>query len=444
MANEIRGLLAQVSDRTELKAQLGAMNVVHIAEELEEMDKPEVVKVIRLLSKNKAAETFACLDSDVQQGIIEAIADSEIGSIIDELFLDDAVDFIEEMPADVVNRVLANVTRERRNLINQFLKYPEDSAGSIMTIEYVELKSEMTVASAFAQILSTGYDKETIYTCYITNAAKTLLGQVSAKDLLLSEQEKTVGEIMEQNVVFARTNDDKEELMAIFRKYGFLAIPIVDSEDHLVGIVTYDDAFTIQEEEATEDFEKMAAITPFENDYLKTGVIQLSKNRIPWLMFLMIFGTLTDQLTKLFEDSLAIMPALVAFIPMLMNTGGNAGTQSSTLIIRGMALDEIQTSDIGKVLAKELFVSLQCGIVLVIASYVCVIIFGEGFMVAVTVSLAVLATIVMSNITGTLLTFGARALKMDPAIIAAPLLTNIVDCGALVVYFVLAKAILKV
>ena len=428
----------------ELRQMLDDMNSVDVAESLGELDKQEIVKVFRMLSKDKAAEVFAYLDHDAQQSIVEAITDREIGGIIDELFLDDAVDFIEEMPANVVKRVLAAATRDRRDLINRFLQYPEDSAGSIMTIEYVDLKSGMTVAEAFTYIQNTGEDKESIYTCYVTDNARKLIGMVSAKDLLLADQESTIGEIMEQNIISAGTHDDKEELMNNLRKYGFMSIPVVDSEGRLVGFVTFDDAFTLQAEETTEDFEKMAAMLPSEEAYLKTGVFKLSIHRIPWLLFLMVFAALTGEIVASFESSLAVLPALVAFIPMLMNTGGNAGTQSTTLIIRGMALDEIKTSDIMKILWKELLVSLLCGAVLFVTSFISVIIFGEGTILALTVCLAMLAVLIMSNIIGSLLTFGARALKMDPAVMAAPLLTNIIDAAALFVYFSLARVILRV
>ena len=431
-------------NRATLKMTLDSMNVVDIAEELEDLKKQDTVKVFRMLSKDKAAEVFAYLHPDVQQRIIEAITDREIGSIIDELFLDDAVDFIEEMPANVVKKVLANAKPDWRDLINQFLQYPEDSAGSIMTIEYVDLKSDMTVANAFTHIQNTGEDKESIYTCYVTDSARKLIGMVTAKDLLLADQTTTIGEIMEPNVISAGTHDDKEELMNNLRKYGFMSMPVVDSEARLVGFVTFDDAFTIQEEETTEDFEKMAAMLPSEEEYLKTGVFKLSWHRLPWLLLLMIFAAITGEIIARFEDSLAVLPALVAFIPMIMNTGGNAGTQSTTLIIRGMALDEIALPDVGRVLGKEFMVSLLCGAVLFATTYVSVLSFGEGSIMAITVCLAVQATIVMSNIIGSLLTFGSKAIKMDPAVMAAPLLTNIIDAAALVVYFLLAKAILRI
>jgi len=443
MKNETNILLSQPG-AVALRQTLDSMNAVDIAEELEELDKPEIVKTYRLLSKDKAADVFSYLNPDAQQSIIESITDREISSIIDELFLDDAVDFIEEMPANVVKRVLANVTPDRRNLINQFLQYPEDSAGSIMTIEYVDLKSEMTVADAFSHIRKTGEDKESIYTSYVTDNARKLIGFVSTKDLLLADEENKIGDIMEPNVISVGTHDDREEMLSNFRKYGFMSMPVVDSEDRLVGFVTFDDAFTVQEEETTEDFERMAAMSHSEEPYLKTGTFRLSSHRLPWLMLLMIFATITGEIVSWFEDSLAVLPALVAFVPMLMNTGGNAGTQSSTMIIRGMALDEIKLPDVWRVMGKETVVSLLCGVVLIATTLVSVLVFGEGIVLALTVCLAMLATIVMSNIIGSLLTFGAKAIKMDPAVMAAPLLTNIIDAAALLVYFSLAKVIMRI
>ena len=437
-------ILLEAPNRAALRQLLNEMNVVDVAEALEGLEDPDIVKTFRMLPKDKAAEVFAYLGSDIQQSIVEAITDREIGSIIDELFLDDAVDFIEEMPANVVRRVLATAAPDRRELINQFLQYPEDSAGSIMTIEYVDLKSGMTVADAFSHIQNTGEGKESIYICYVTDSARKLIGTVSAKDLLLADQGSTIGEIMEPNVISAKTHDDKEELTNSFRKYGFVSMPVVDSEDRLVGFVTFDDAFTIQEEEATEDFEKMAAMTPSEEPYLKTGVFKLSKHRIPWLLLLMVFAAVTGEILARFEDSLSVLPALVAFFPMIMNTGGNAGTQSSTLIIRGMALEEIKLPDISRVLWKETMVSLLCSVVLIATTFVSVLVFGEGTMLAATVCLAMLATILMSNIIGSLLTFGFKAIKLDPAVMAAPLLTNIIDAAALIIYFNLAKAILRI
>ena len=437
------GLLME-SSRTALREKLDNMNSVDIAADLEDLEEQDAVKVFRILSKEKAADVFAYLDPDIQQNIIAAIADREIGGIINELFLDDAVDFIEEMPANVVKRVLANVTPGRRELINHFLQYPEDSAGSIMTIEYVDLKSHMTVADAFARIRSTGMNKETIYTCYVTDSARRLIGLVTARTLLLSPKESSIKDVMEPNVVYAKTHDDQEGLINSFRKYGCLAMPVVDSEDRLVGIVTYDDALTVQEEEATEDLEKMAAMLPSEEPYLKTNVFTMAKNRILWLVLLNLSVFLTGAIVSGFEEMLAILPALVAFMPLLMDTSGDAGSQSSTLIIRGMALDEIAMSDAMRILFKELRVSLICGGVLAIVNCARVMIFGYDFATAVTVSIALLVAIIMSKTAGGLLPLGAKLIKLDPAVMAGPVLTTIVDAASLIVYFNLARIIMHI
>ena len=443
MANVLIAILKN-ADRVALRQTLNGMNTVDIAAELERMDKSDVIIVFRILSKDKAADVFAYLNPDVQQDIIESITDREIGGIIDELFLDDAVDFIEEMPAGVVKRVLANATPDRRRLINSLLQYPEDSAGSIMTIEYVDLKSDITVAEAFAHIRSTGTDKETIYTCYVTDNARRLIGVVSAKTLFISDKNKLIQEVMEPNIISANTHDDKEELTNNFRKYGFIAIPVVDNENRLVGIVTFDDALKIQEEETTEDFEKMAAMSPSEEPYLKTGIFTLSKNRVTWLFLLNLSVFITGSVMMIFKNVSAALPVLATFIPMLMDTSGDAGSQSSTLIIRGMALDEIRLSDFFAVMWKELRVSLICGGVLAVINFLRAVIFGFDAGVALTASLALLTATVMAKVVGALLPLGAKIVKLDPAVMAGPVLTTLVDTASLIVYFSLAKIILRV
>jgi len=443
MKTEIIGLL-QESNRAALRQMLEGMNAVDIAEEFEDPDERDAVRVFRLLPKAKAAEVFSYLDPDVQQSIIEAITDREISGIIDELFLDDAVDFIEEMPANVVRRVLANATADRRDLINHFLQYPEDSAGSIMTIEYVDLKGEMTVEDAFARIRSTGTNKETIYTCYVTDSERRLIGMVTARTLFLAPKESLIKDIMEPNVMYAKTHDDKEELVNNFRKYGYLAIPVTDSEDRLVGIVTFDDAFTVQEEEATEDFEKMAAMLPSEEPYLKTGIFTLSKNRILWLLLLNLSVFITGAIVESFEEMLAMLPVLMTFMPLLMDTSGDAGSQSATLVIRGLALGEVRLPDALKVFSKELRVSLICGGILAVVNCARVMLFGTDFITAVTVSLALLAAIILSKVAGGLLPLGAKLVKLDPAVMAGPVLTTLVDAATLIVYFNLARVILRV
>jgi magnesium transporter len=348
------------------------------------------------------------------------------------------------MPANVVKRVLANVTRDKREQINQFLQYPEDSVGSIMTIEYVSLKSNMTVADAFSRIRNTGVNKETIYTCYVTDNARRLLGLVTARTLFLSPKESHINDIMESNVLFARTHDDQEGLINDFQKYGYLTIPVVDSEDRLVGIVTFDDALMVQKEEATEDFEKMAALLPSEETYLKTSVFAMAKNRILWLVLLNLSVFITGAITKKFEGMIAVLPVLTTFVPLLMDTSGDAGSQSSTLVIRGMALDEIKLSNSLRVLFKELRVALICGAVLAAVNCVRVMLFGYDFSVAVTDSLALRLAVILSETLGGLLPLGAKLIKIDPAVMAGPVLTTIVDAASLIVYFSLARVILHI
>jgi len=442
-ANEIIGLLTE-TDRAVIREKLEAMNPADIAADLESLEERDAVKIFRMLRKDKAADVFSYLDTGTQQDIIEAITDREIGGIINELFLDDAVDFVEEMPANVVKRVLASVTPGRRDLINHFLQYPEDSVGSIMTIEYIDLKSHMTVADAFLRIRRTGMNKETIYTCYVTDSERRLIGLVTARTLLLSPKESLISDVMEPNVMYARTHDDREGLINSFRKYGYLAIPVVDSEDRLVGIVTYDDALTIQEEEATEDFEKMAAMLPSEESYHKTGAFQMAKNRIFWLVILNLSVFLTGVITAGFEEMLSVLPLLVVFLPLLMDTSGDAGSQSSTLVIRGMALGEIAMSDALRVFFKELRVSLICGGALAIVNLGRVLILGYDLTTAMIVSVALLIAIVISKTAGGLLPLGAKLVKLDPAVMAGPVLTTLVDAVTLLVYFNLARVIMHV
>ncbi|MDR0862700.1 MAG: magnesium transporter [Oscillospiraceae bacterium] len=437
--------LLATNDIAAIKSALAEMNPVDVAEEFDELDdSASVVKLFRVLPKDTAADVFAYLSHDRQQEIVSAIKDKEVARIIDDLFLDDAVDFIEEMPAFVVKRVLSNLPPEKRDAINHFLKYPENSAGSIMTIEYIDLKAHLTVAETFEKIRAEGVDKETIYTCYVIDAARRLVGTVSVRTLLLSLPTDTIGEIMERSIISATTYDDKETLANDFRRYGLLAMPVVDNEKRLVGIVTFDDVMTVQEEEATEDFELMAAMSPSDEPYLKTSVLKLTQNRILWLMLLMLSATVTGSIISGFEDALAVMPALVAFIPMLMDTGGNAGSQSSTLIIRGMALDEIRLSDVFRVLWKEVRVSLLCGGALAAVNFLRIVLLQHEPTVALAVSLAILATVVLAKTVGCLLPMGAKLLRLDPAVMASPVITTVVDAGALLLFFAFAKGLLGV
>jgi len=429
----------------ELRTILIGMNEVDIAQLFENIDRENIVKIFRLMPKEQAAEVFAYLPAETQQLIVETITDKEIAIILDELFLDDTVDFIEEMPANVVKRVLKTADAETRKYINTFLQYADDSAGSVMTIEFVDLKKQMTVSQAFEHIRKTGVDKETIYTCYVTDKNRHLEGIVSVRKLLLSKDDELIGDIMKENVIFATTSDDQETIANMFSKYGLISIPIVDSEKRLVGIVTIDDALDIIEQEATEDFEKMAAITPSEKPYLKTNVFELAKHRIMWLLILMISATFTGGIMKVYEDVLSSMIVLSVFIPMLMDTGGNAGSQSATLIIRGLALGEIQTKDWIKVASKELLVAIIAGIVLAVVNYFRIVLFNMGSSeVAFVVSLSMICTIIMAKVVGSMLPIAAHKLKIDPAIMASPLITTIVDAMALFTYFTFARVFLGI
>lgn len=425
---------------TILKEELHKMMEADLADVLEELDEEMMTKVFRMLSKDKAADTFAYLNRDKQKYIINVITDNEIQRIISEMFLDDAVDFIEEMPSNVVKRVLKNVSPQMRETINRFLSYPEDSAGTIMTIEYVELKKDITVAQAFEQIRKTGVDKETIYTCYVIDAHRRLLGTVSAKALLLSNEEDLIGDIMTEHVISVETTDDREKVLELFSKYGMLAVPVVDHDKMLVGIITMDDAFMIQEDEVTEDFEIMAAISPSETPYLQTSVLKLASSRILWLLLLMLSAVITGSIISHFENSLSALPMLIAFIPMLMDTGGNSGSQSSVLAIRGMAVHEIEPSDFLKVIWKELRIALICGFALSIVNFARVLLsYSADVKLAITVSFALYCTVIMAKIIGCSLPMLAKKIKLDPAVVATPLITTVVDATSLLIFFTVAK-----
>ena len=431
-------------DISKLKDILSDMNIVDVAEIFDGLSREKIIQLFRILPKAIAADVFAYVDSEQQQIIVEALTDREINEVMSKLFVDDAVDFIEEMPANVVTRVLANIVPEQRDLINQFLKYPKNSVGSIMTIEFVYLKTSHKVARAFEVIRKKGIKKETIYTCYVIDENRKLLGTVSIRELLLADQEQDVTEIMDTNVIFANTMDDKETLAINFNKYDLLAMPVVDNEHRLVGIVTVDDALEVQEQEATEDIEIMAAITPSHEPYLKTSVLTLTKNRVVWLLVLMLSATLTAMIIEGFEDAIMVLPALVAFIPMLMDTGGSAGSQSAVLIIRGMALNEVRKRDVFLVLWKELRVAALCGAALVAVNFGRVMIMNQDIILALTTSLALYATVIMAKFVGCLLPIGARLIKMDPAVMASPVITTIADVLSLIIYFNLARAIMNI
>jgi len=430
-------------DISKLKILLSDMNTVDIAEIFEELDREKVIRMFRILPKAIASDVFAYMDPDRQQIIVEALTDTEIGEIMSKLFVDDAVDFIEEMPANVVNRVLKNVPAEKRKLINQILQYPDDSAGSIMTTEYVDLREDATVREAFDSIRSTGLNKETIYTCYVIRRDRMLVGVVSAKTLMLARPEERIGDIMDTNLVFAYTTDDQEAIADIFQKYNFLAMPVVDKEQRLVGIITVDDIVDVIVEESTEDIEKMNALAPSDDPYLRTGILQLARNRILWLLVLMLSATITGIIISNFEAGLAALPILVAFIPMLMDTGGNAGSQASTLIIRGMAVGEISPGDIVRIIWKEVRVALLCGLGLGLINFIRVYFMnGKNLLLCVTVTLSLCCTILLAKTVGGVLPIVAKRLNIDPAIMAAPLITTIVDAVSLIIYFLIARAIL--
>ena len=427
-----------------LKELLMEMNGIDVALFMEELDSEKTVVIFRMLPKEQATDVFACLPVEKQQHIINSITDHELQAIIDDLFVDDAVDMVEELPASVVKRVLQNAAPDTRALINQFLQYPENSAGSIMTAEYVGLKKHMTVEQAFAYIRKHGVDKETIYTCYVMDETRHLEGVLTVKDLLMNPYETVIGDIMDTHVICAVTTEDQEEVVDRFHKYDLLSLPVVDNENRLVGIVTIDDVVDVMEQEATEDFEKMAAMSPSEKPYLKTGVLQLAKNRIVWLLVLMFSSMITGGVLGKYENAFAAIPLLVTFIPMLTDTGGNAGSQSSTLIIRGMAVGEIEARDMFKVLWKELRVGALVGIVLGAANYLRLILMYPGNeMLCMTVVLSLFVTVVLAKTVGCILPILAKMCKMDPAIMAAPLITTIVDGFSLVIYFQIACHLLN-
>ncbi len=415
-----------------------AMNVVDIADRLEEAPKELVLVVFRLLPKDTAAEVFAYMSQEQKRYIVETVNDIEVKNIISELFLDDAVDFLEEMPASIVKKVLQNVDDVTRKLINQFLQYPEKSAGSVMTIEYVDLKKEMTISEAIRRIRTVGLDRETIENCFVTDANRKLEGVVSLRKLILSDEHLKVEDIMEQQIIYAGTLDDQEEIADSFKKYDLISMPVVDNERRLVGVITIDDVVDIIELENTEDFHRMAALQPAEDEYLKTNSLQLAKHRLAWLTILMISATFTGRIIQRFDNILQSAVILAAFIPMLMDTGGNAGSQSSTLVIRGLALNEIKMSDILKVIKKEFTVSFAVGLTLGLLNFIRLWIEGVDLIVNVTVCISLFCTVVMAKVLGGILPITAKKLKLDPALMAGPLITTIVDAAALIIYFSLA------
>ena len=434
---------------------LNTMNPVDIAALFEDLQSEKTALLFRLLPKETAAETFVEMDEETQELLIHGFSDTELKEIIDELYVDDAVDIIEEMPANVVKRILRSADPETRKEINEILKYPEDSAGSIMTTEFVALRPMMTVEEAIKRIRRTGIDKETIYTCYVTDNFSTLIGIVTIKTMLLSEEDEVIENLMEMHVISVNTLDDQEMVAQLFNKYNFLALPVVDKESRLVGIVTVDDAIDVLEEEATEDIQKMAAITPTtDKPYDRVGVFATYASRIPWLLILMVSATFTGMIITGYEDALAASSAvfLTAFIPMLMDTGGNSGSQASVTIIRALSLGEIEFKDIFKVIFKECRVALLCGVTLAAANFAKLMLFDRlvlgnqhiNFVVAFTVCITMVVTILIAKFVGCTLPMLAKKIGFDPAVMASPFITTIVDAISLIVYFSFATAILHI
>ncbi|MGO5051385.1 magnesium transporter [Lachnospiraceae bacterium LCP25S3_G4] len=429
----IRTLLVQRRYK-ELKTELEKMYPVDIAESLREFDDKESIIIFRLLIKDDAADVFTYLDSDRREILINALTDSEIKEVMDEMYLDDTVDVLEEMPANVVDRLLEATDDDTRRQINIFLKYPERSAGSIMTVEYAGLNKEMTVADAILKIRQVGITKETIYTLYVTEKRR-LIGYVTMKDLLTSSDSRTIEDIMDSNIIYAETLDDQEDVSKLIKKYGLIAIPIVDKEMCMVGIVTVDDAMLILQGESTEDITRMAAVSPSEESYFGTSVWGHAKNRSAWLIILMLSATITGSIINGYEDAMSVMPILVSFITMIMGTGGNCGSQSATLMIRGLAIDEIQFQDIFRVIFKEFQVAIVVGVLLSVANGLRIYIMYQNLTLSVAVGLSLMATILLAKMVGCTLPLIAEKLHLDPAIMAAPLITTIVDAGAIMIYF---------
>lgn len=434
-----------------LKEELSRMEGADIAALMADLEDKDLLRMYRLLKKEQAAEAFAEMTADLQKKLIDGFTDKELRSILDEMYLDDTVDLIDEMPASVANRILANSSPEDRKQINELLKYSPDSAGGLMTTEYVLLKSGMSVKEAFERIRRDAYDKESVYTCYVTDATRRLVGVLDVKTLLLASEDKTVGELMNTDVIYVQTDTDREDVAREFEKYNFAVIPVTDAEKRLVGIITVDDAVDVIVEEAEEDFAKMAAVTPSELPYLRTSVFAVFKNRFPWLLLMMITATFTSLIISGFEDALSVCVALTAFIPMLMGSGGNSGAQSSVTVIRGLSLGEIELKDVLYVLWHELRISILCSTALSAIAFVKIITIDRLIMgpeitalVALTVSLTLCVTVIFAKLIGAVLPLAAKRCKLDPAVMASPFITTVVDALSLLVYFFVAKAVLGI
>ena len=444
--------LLEKRDMKQLKQRMEELNEFDVAEFLAEIDDNQMPMVFRLLSKETAAEVFANFDTPEQEKIINSITDSELSGIIEELYVDDAVDMMEELPANVVKRVMRAARPETRNLINQYLRYPDNSAGSIMTSEFVDLKKYMNVKEAFARIRRIGEDKETIYICFVTSADRKLEGIVTVKDLLLADDDTVLEELMDRNVIFASTTEDQESVSEKFSDYDLMALPVVGGEGRLVGIVTVDDIIDVMEQETTEDFEKMAGILPSDKPYSRTSTVEMWKNRIPWLLFLMLSATFTSMILTSFEDMLAVQAGLVAFIPMLMGTGGNSGAQASTAVIRSLSLGDTEPRDALRVMWKEWRVSVLCGLTLAVVNFFKMLLLDGMILhndsvtvtVAATVSLSVLFIVMFAKVVGSALPILAEKLGVDPAVMANPLISTVTDAVSLLIYIYVAKLILHI
>lgn len=424
----------------EIHNMLETYNPVDLAELLMELDDSDLAAIFRMIDKEKAAEVFSYMEDDQRQTLLEGFTSQEISYILDTMYTDDAVDFLEDMPANVVTKLLEHVSGETRADINRLLKYPEDSAGSIMTVEYVELSPEMTVGQALAKIRRVGIESETVYTCYVVERKK-LVGIVTAKALMTNAETVQIADLMQDNFISVRTTDDQEDAAKLFRKYGLIAIPVLDPEERLVGIVTFDDAIGVLTDETTEDMHKMAAMTANDDSYLKTGVFRHARNRIGWLLFLMFSATITGTIITRYEAAIAAVPLLVSFIPMLTDTGGNCGSQSSTLVIRGLAVDELHFKDLVTVVWKEFRVSLVVGTVLAAANGIRIYVMHRDLGLAAVIGISLIGTIIVAKMVGCMLPIFAKQLRLDPAIMAAPLITTIVDTCSIIIFFKIATMV---
>jgi magnesium transporter len=449
---ETLAALAEGKKYTTLRDILVTMNAADVAGVFDTMPETKLPLLFRLLPKELAAETFVEMEPEAQELLIQGFSDNELKEVVDELYVDDAVDIVEEMPANVVKRILKQADPEMRKMINEILKYPDDSAGSIMTTEYVSLRPDMTTEEAIKRIRRTGVDKETIYNCYVTENNRKLIGTITIRTLLLSEDDDVLEEIMEPNVISVSTLEDQEEVAEMFAKYDFVALPVVDQENRLVGIVTVDDAIDVMREEATEDFEKLAGMTPTDKPYLRTGVLETFRSRLPWLLILMLSATLTSMVLTGYEASLAACSALVAFIPMLTGTGGNSGTQASVAVIRGLSLGEVAFSDTLRVLWKEIRVAVLCGVTLAVCNFVKLMVVDRillhnasvDAMVAATICVTMIFTVFCAKTVGCLLPLLAERIHLDPAVMASPFISTVVDVVTLVLYFQVARVILGI